>query len=618
MTRLRWIALTFSLFLLIYVGRLADLQILRHNSYSTASENNYLRDEVIRALRGQIYTRDGVLLASSKQVTDLMYSGGDILFWEKIRYLAKIKDPKLPQVPPGGEITLVRDVPTSVLPALREWTVMQPNLELRQRLQRIYPKSHLAGNLIGYTAEASPESIKNGEFASGDMVGQSGIEASMDGILRGENGTQRIEVDPAGRWVRDREHRDGKAGKDVVLTIDSRLQAAAEKALLEGLDAVNRGRYRHGLPPETEARGAIVVINPRNSEVLALATAPTLNPNWFSMSPRPPQLVAALRGDSGSLVNRAVQAYPPGSVFKPTSTNAFIEKYGNRTYVCVPGINFGGYYKKNWSRYNMGPMDDRGAIAQSCNTWYYQAALDVGTDDFGNVVAKRARELGYGKPTGIELLGERSGLVTSPEEYKKDNMTWYPGFSLNFGIGQGDLTATPTQVAYSLTTLINKGKQRPLTILRKVGGHVQAPKAVNQLSGQAKNWQTILEGMQATVQYGTATTLLGGNRFAVPTGGKTGTAQAGRHPKAPRSLGTAGYEHSWYEGYGPINNPQIAVVAFFEHGGEGSDVALPATKKVMAAYWGYTTDKGANITGTTPPIEKPFPVVPKKNKPTPF
>jgi len=597
-SRIYWVVLTFSLFFVVYGFRLYDLQIRRFESFKAASTNNYVRDETIRALRGNLYSRDGVLLAKNRLAVDLIYKlvegkAPPIVGWERVRYLAQIADPKVPAIDPKkeAEIPLARNLPDDSVAALEELTVLQPGLELRRRIQREYPQGALAGNLIGYTAEANKAQVDSGTFELGDTVGVSGLESSLERLLGGQNGVSQLEVDAKGRRISERIVREGRSGQDVYLTIDSKLQKATEAALLEGLIDVNLGRARYGLPLERQVKGAIVALDPRSGEVLALATAPSLNPNWFSESPRPPELVKALTGESGALLNRAVSSYTPGSVYKPTTTNAFLETYGNHYFHCTTNFKYGGRLWHNWAHRDYGMLDGRGAIAQSCNTWFYQSSIyGAGVLPYAEKLAARARQLGFGGKTGLEL-SESEGLIPSPSQFQKKGLEWFKGFSLNVSIGQGDVLTTPAQMAYVLSTLVNDGKQRPLTLIRKVGTQVLGAKPQVQLPGSSQNWSLVREGMEWTVSKGTSSHLLGPKFFPIRTAGKTGTAQA----PMPGFGRRAGTEHSWYEGYGPLDNPNLVVVAFFENGGEGSGVALPAVRKVMAARWGVKLDGGGRV-----------------------
>ena len=579
------IALAFSLFLAAYGLKLYDLQILRHNEFATQSDTNFQRDEIVRALRGEIRTRDGMVLATNRMAVDLFYKGGAVAAWPQIRYLSGFAAQTPPEVPPGGEVALARNVAPDKIAALREYTVLQPNLELRERLERVYPQGTFAAHLLGYVGEANPKEVERGGYALEDLAGRSGVEASLEGALRGRNGVRRVEVTADGRPRAARIVDPGQKGQAVTLTIDSTLQRAAERALQSALGDINKGRAKYGQPPETVVKGAIIALDPRTGEVLALASSPVYDPNWFAQSPRPPQLVAALKGEGGNaLLNRAIQNFDSGSVFKPTSTNAILENYGDPTYNCSVSFVFSGRVWHNWAHRNLGDVDGRGAIAKSCNTWYYQVAAGVPDRTvYAQKLADRAEQLGFGGPSGLELPGEKMGNVPSPKKLALRGQPWWPGFSLNYGIGQGDLLVTPAQIASALSTLENEGARRPLTLVSRVGGQLQEPGPVTQVPGDPKNYQLVKEGLAWTVSThdGTASTVLGRGRFPVLTAGKTGTAEnAVSHSKDSNA-----YTNAWYEGYGPLPNPNFLVVSFFENGGEGYDVGLPAATKMFAARW---------------------------------
>ncbi|PYE48967.1 penicillin-binding transpeptidase domain-containing protein [Deinococcus yavapaiensis] len=596
------LALLFTLFLGGFTARIYDLQIKRYSSFATQSADNFQRDEIVRALRGEIRTRDGVLIVTNRLAVDLVYKGGDIADWERLRFLSGYDNADLPKVEPGGEVTLVRNVAEDKLAALYEFTVGLGNVELRERVERFYPQGSLAAHLLGYTREANESEVKESGYALGDLVGATGLEASLQDILKGRNGVRRVEVTAAGQAQGERVVDPGQKGKDVVLTIDSRLQAAAERALREGLKQINETRARHGDPPDTSVNGAIVALDPRTNEVLALASSPTYDPNWFSQSPRPPQLADALLGRNGySTMNRAVQMYDSGSVFKPTSTLAYIERWGNKSFSCTPFIRYGSI-RRNWSFRFMGMMDGRAAIANSCNTWYYQAAIDANPVIFSNYLAQRAKELGFGRETGLEIIGEKTGYLPSQRNEEKRwadvrpaGERYFPGQALSFAIGQDALRVTPAQIAYVLSAIVDEGRQRPLTVLKAVGGEPRPRKAERRVPGDVKNFKLVKQGMEWTTtrgsgQSGTAAHILGPDKFPVPTAGKTGTAENALSKKF-----NLGYTNAWYEGYGPVDNPNFLVVAFFENGGEGSGTALPAVAKMFAARWCLKVDENGKL-----------------------
>ncbi|UBV43555.1 penicillin-binding protein [Deinococcus taeanensis] len=628
-SRVQWLALGFSVALLGLGGRLYQLQVVQHDQFAVRSASNYQRDEVLRALRGEIRTRDGVLLATNRLAVDLVYTGRrkadretPIPAWDKIVYLAGIKgdvlvngQPREPDYEREAQTVLARNISPEKLAALYEYTVLIPSLELRERLERVYPQGKMAAHLLGYVQEASEAQLQEDGYTQGDLVGRSGLEYSLQKTLEGKNGLRRREVTAAGKPQTERVIDAGLKGKDVVLTIDATLQRAAEQALREGLADVNRGRAKYGKPPEPYTRGAVIAIDPRTNEVLAMASSPAYDPNWFSQVPSPDPKAKNWAIDPNRPLakldavtsNRVVQNYDSGSVFKPASTMAFVEKWGNRSFNCLPYVRYGGP-RYNWHRSgSLGTVDGRLAIAYSCNTWYYQATIAADPIQFGNYLGRRVVELGFGRETGLELAGEKTGYIPSPENFEKrygalneqrvkngeEPIPYYPGQALSFSIGQDSLLVTPAQVISVLSTLVNDGTRRNLTLLKAVGGQPAPRAAPERVRGQKKNFELIKEGMAittaGTTPWGTAQHVLGPNFFPVRTGGKTGTAENG----VSFRQGYA-YTNAWYEGYGPIGTgkpPNFMVVTFFQNGGEGSGPALTAAAKMFAARWCVTLDE---------------------------
>ncbi|MBZ9712045.1 penicillin-binding transpeptidase domain-containing protein [Deinococcus multiflagellatus] len=618
-TRVAWIALGFNLCLLGLGARLYQLQVVQHDQFAVQSASNYQRDEIVRALRGEIRTRDGVLLATNRLAVDLVYTGRRrptdpeqaIPAWDKIVYLAGIGgdvlvngQPREPNFERETETVLSRNIPQDKLAALYEYTVLVPSLELRERVERVYPQGKMAGHLLGYVQEATETQVKDDGYAPGDLVGRSGLEYSLQSTLQGKNGLRRREVTAGGKPQTERVIDPGTKGQDVTLTIDSLLQRTAERALREGLADVNAGRVKHGKPPEPYTRGAIIAIDPRTNEVLAMASSPAYDPNWFARVPSADPAAKNWAIDSTRPLakldavtsNRVVQEYNPGSVFKIATTLMYVEKWGNFTLPCNPVYYYGRSAKRNWARFPLGMVDARLAISYSCNPWYYDSAVRAGPSDYAHQLKTRLTELGYNSPTGLELVGEKTGRLMVPEEYTNPQFPWFPGFALNMSIGQGDVDVTPAQVVSVMSTIINDGQKRPLTVLKAIGGKVQPRKpAVSVVrKGNTQVFQLVKEGMSGTTagtRYGTAQHEIGPRLFPVRTGGKTGTAQNGLSQRN----GLA-YTHAWYEGYGPLGSPNFAVVAFFQNGGEGSGPALKAVKKMFAARWCVTLDdKGSAL-----------------------
>jgi penicillin-binding protein 2 len=547
-----------------------QLQVLEHEKYALRSQGNYLKTERIPAPRGRILDRKGRVIAQDRLAVDLVYEGGEVAFKERLLPLLGLKEL------PKGPAVLKAGVPEHLLPTLAELVAGQKNLKLVERIERTYPNP-ISGPVLGYVLLANAEQVKRG-YHPEEEVGQAGLEAALEPYLRGKAGVRAVEVNVRGERLRETILEEPTPGQDVVLTLDLDLQKAAEKALEEALEDINAGRRQMGLPPASRVKGAIVALDPTTGEVLAMASSPSFDPNLFAQRPVPKEARALLENRDLPLLNRAVQPYTPGSTFKLATGYALLEEgYVNpaTTYRCSPYIVYGGQVRRNWATRDMGPMTVKEAIAWSCNTWYYQA---VAQDPLGFVdrLAQRARLLGLGEATGLEVA-EKTGLLPT-RAWKREALgePWYPGETLSVAIGQGAVLTTPAQVARMLATLFNEGRKPRLHLVKRLG-NTPVPPRLERVPGRF--WGVLKEGMRKTVTQGTARHVLGD--FPVPTGGKTGTAET---PGKRRGL-----EHAWYMGYGPAEPgtpyPPLVVVAFFENGGEGSRVALPAVKKVMAAYW---------------------------------
>lgn len=588
-TRLRIALAVIISLLLVFVVRLLYLQVVMVEALTQQSEQNIRIERRIAPLRGRILARDGTVLADNRIAYDLMYRGGEIQNWERIRHLLGVADePRAPNPSDPNErqfgSAIAYNIADELIPALQELVAGQSNLYLRKRIERTYP-TNLAAQVVGHTTEA------RGRFegyALDDLVGIMGIEASFQQQLFGEPGLDLVQVDHRGVVVDTVRVRPAQPGQDIVLTIDPTIQRIAEDTLPKALEYVNQRRRANNQPLESEVRGAIVVMDPKTGEILAMASHPTFDQNVFTRRPSSTEAVNALLNDRVNLpmMNRAVEAYPPASTFKMVTSYTLLEQgYITPTtrLNCSASLTFGGIRFDNWSypagRGNYTVVD---AIADSCNTFYWRAALETpdarraGWSPFIRQLTEDARRFGFGQVLGIGLNEERAGRVPS-EEWARQiyEYGWLPGFTLNTAIGQGDMLATPVQVTLMTATIINNGRQVQPHLVRKIGGELQQP-AVSEVPGRF--WNVLKQGMRAMVtDFGSSAIIGPRANFPVRVAGKTGTAQNARG---------RGYEHVWFTAYGPIEDPEIVVTVFIEHGNSSTAVAVPVMRDFMAAYWG--------------------------------
>jgi penicillin-binding protein 2 len=443
------------------------------------------------------------------------------------------------------------------------------------------------------------------------VIGLTGIEAAFDRFLRGVPGEARVHVDSLGRARSPRLLATApQTGQTVRLTIDTKLQVAAQNALQYGIQtAINQGQW-------AADGGAIVALNPQDGSILALASSPTYNPSVYSGRVTNHKLAAlgltpgtALARNYPS-VDRAVDGtYPPGSTFKPLTAIAALEEHLINPYKLYPCTgtyvapqDSSHHVWHNWDRFVNQGMDLPTAIAQSCDTYFYQAgdAFYALPPDRGQPLQKWARRFGFGKMSGSDLGPQSAGIVptiawkrqmftrrTDPTNWQIDRL-WKPGDSLNLSIGQGDLTVTPLQMARLYAAIANGGKLVDPHVLMDVenaNGTIvptTAPAAPRPVQGlNPADLNVVKQGLfEATHDpFGTSYGVFG--NFPIPIAGKTGTAQ--KHVQLPGFTGER--DQSWWCGYGPANDAKLVVCAVIENGGEGGTAAAPAAERVFAKFF---------------------------------
>lgn len=544
--------------------RLAHLQIVRGAYNQELAEQNRIRLMPMPSDRGNIIDRNGKLLAAN-QLSRAVYLWPRQQKPDQWQKTAQRLSPII-KVPPEEILARLKEagynsplpvrisqhVTPKVFVTLAEQASSMPGVEVFAGSSRYYPNKSLAAHVLGYIGEATEEDMKrNPDYPSGMIVGQAGIERLANDQLEGVWGSRMVEVDAYGQELRMIGTQAPQSGQAVRLTLDLRLQKAAERAL-------------------GSRRGAAVVLNVKTGEVLALASTPSFDPSIFTRRVSQAEWQRLQEGRQPFL-NRALQGYPPGSTFKIVTAAAGMatgkfrtnSRLGTSAFISVGGIQFWEH-----SNHGYGSIGFRDALAVSSNTFFYRVGMAVGPE----AIATWAHKLGIGTSGTLGLEGGMKGLVPTPAE-KEDlyGEPWYTGDTVSTSIGQGLVQATPLELAVMVAAIANGGKRVvPHLLMSETGTPAMQPQPVG-LAPEIIN--TIREGLVAVVQKGTGRRL---NDGSIPlTAGKTGTAE-NPGPKP----------HALYVGYGPVSDPQIAIAVVVENGGYGGVAAIPVAHEVYKAYFG--------------------------------
>lgn len=479
---------------------------------------------------------------------------------------------------------------------LREATLIEshrldlPGVMIEVESQRNYIHGQVAGHLIGYVGEISAEQLERSdaeELHQGSLVGQYGVEKTFDRVLRGAAGQKRVEVDALGHAKRTTVIEKPRAGNDLYLTIDVRLQRLAEDLL-------------------GEESGAIVALDPTNGEVLALASRPAFDPNMMSRELTGKQWEEIVQNERRPLTNRALQGqYPPGSTFKIVMAAAALETHTvtpSTPIHCSGGYLFGRRLYRDWKAGGHGYVDLDEALVHSCDVYFYTVGQRLGIE----TIASFAKMFGLGRETGIELPSERTGIVPSPawkERVRREQ--WYPGETISVSIGQGYVTVTPLQMASLIGTVANNGVAYRPHLLRAVmdrtTGHLQDVPTVPRetLAVKPDTLKAIQKGLAGVVSRGTAAR---SQSTVVSIAGKTGTAQTAALRTGPeKDIPKKFRDHAWFVAYAPVESPKIAVAVLAEHMGHGGSAAAPLAKSVIEAYYTLSPKTPIVAVGTLPP-----------------
>jgi penicillin-binding protein 2 len=606
--------------------RLWSLQVLSGNEFVLAAQNNQLRLESKEALRGPVKDRYGRLLVDNASATAIKITPAYLPKrgqYAELRRLARILQVPLSDVTDqikkhrGDRLTpvIVKEVATeNEVRFLSERKKEFPGMTIENTSIRRYPYGDLAAHVLGYVGEISEQQLKQLKgYKLGDRIGQGGIESSFDKELRGTPGVEQKRVDSLGQPTGPQETKQLPVpGYGLRLTLDAKLQRAAQQAVIDGINRAQADKKWYA------KAGAVVALDPRDGAIRALASYPTFDPAVYTRH-RKGELAPLLdpnvaeASDFPALDRAIAGSYPPGSTFKPVTALAAMQEHILSPYNSLPCTGSYTVAKqtfKNWDPGVSQMMTLPTALAQSCDTYFYQvgkAFYDL-PPDRGQPLQKWANTFGFGKPTGIDVGPETSGLLptikwkqetftkkTDPCCFEVDRL-WKPGDSIQLAIGQKDMLASPLQMARFYALLANGGKLvKPhlVSAIEQGGGSTTGPAQGSlvlrryQPSAQELNLDpaaidVIRQGLfEATHSpFGTSSGVFG--HFPVAIAGKTGTAEkiidAGTYFRKE--------DTAWWCGWGPYESPELVVCAVIENGGFGGKVAAPSALQVFERYFG--------------------------------
>ncbi len=595
--------------------RLWALQVISGDQYLSDAQNNQIRSFRLQAQRGPIVDRDGDVLVTNMPGTlvqvwpaaleDVSYRRREAMLLRLSRVLGlrpkvvKAKVAKQLANDPLTPVTVSSDVGDRRAAFLLEHQTEFPGVQITETYLRRYEKGTIAAQILGYESEITAEQLAKrtgGTLAAGDRIGQTGIEAAYDSYLRGQPGLGRVYVDALGRVTSERQFSQmPESGDSLRLTIDDELQRTAEEALDFGV------RLAHDNGEWAANGGALVAMDVKTGEILALASNPTFDPSVYVGTVDEKDLKAlADKSANFPTLNRAIDGtYPPGSTFKPITALAALEQdllSPGEVIQCTGKMVVDKQTFMNWDPYRDEPMVLSTALANSCDTYFYDVGLRFYRLE-NSPLQRWSRQMGFGVPTGVDLGPESKGVVPTPEWERRTEKTeidklWTSGESVQLAIGQGDLLVTPLQMTRAYAMIANGGKLvephfvkaveeprnegEPAVVLRPF-----TPKPAKDMNIDPYNLTTVQEGLfDAThASYGTSQSVFGA--FPVPIAGKTGTAE--KYVELPGFQGLR--DQSWWCGYGPFQKPEIAVCALIENGGHGGEAAAPVALKVFEDYF---------------------------------
>lgn len=506
-------------------------------------------------------------------------------------------------------IEIAENISRESLLQIKERNTEFSGVEVTEKPTRVYPLATTASHIIGRIGRIESSELEGNEdiYEPNDIIGKSGIEYVFEKYLKGTNGIKQIDMNVDGTITDEYISQEAVSGCDVILTVDSKLQAVTEQALKNNIEKIANGGFSEVSPADA---GSAVVMNVKTGEVLAMASYPDYDPSAFVNGIDNDTWNYYINGDTKPLENKAISAmYSPGSTYKMVTALAGLESGAIAT---TEKIRDTGVYKKynsSWKCWNSrghGYLNVSQAIEHSCNYFFYEVGDRIGID----TLSKYSYYLGLGHKTGVELKGEIPGVLASNQIAEQENRVWNAGETISAAIGQSYNTFTPLQMAKYVAMIANRGKKLDVTIVKSIikpdGGEVPRDEYegyvnnrlgleednTEEITFKEENINAILEGMRGVTSEVGGTAYSTFKNFNIEVGGKTGSAQTGIEGKT----------NAWFVGFAPFNDPEIAIVVFVRNGGHGSYTAEVA-RDIIAQYFGMNTSQITENTNAIPPVQ---------------
>jgi penicillin-binding protein 2 len=577
--RVRFLSLAVTGLIVVIAVGFWFVQLVQGDYYRELAENNRLRKLPIKAPRGLIYDRHGRLLVENIPSYNLMLDRSHSAnLKQALAFAASVLGRPLPEltalvesynsIPDFKPVLLAENLTLAQVSRVGVAGLEFPEFDVEVQHLRLYRHREQTAHVLGYLGEATEKEIAGSEglYEPGDLVGKKGVEQTYDQVLRGRDGERAVVVDSRGKLLEEYGRREAVPGKNLVLALDLDLQQEAAR-WLTGPEKV----------------GAIVAMDPRNGEILAMVSSPSFNPNIFARRLQKSDWEALIQDPNHPLQNRAIQnTYSPGSTFKIVMATAGLTEGvvdEHTSAFCAGGAVFYGRMFRCWKKGGHGTVDARRALMHSCDVYFYGMGQRMGIER----IARYSRLLGLGSITGVDIEGEKKGLVPDPEWSEKvRKMPWYPGETISVSIGQGPVLMTPLQMA-EMTAIVANGGRKVIPHLIK-GAELPEPEHV---ALDPKALRIVREGLWDVVNAPGGTAYNSARVPGAEIAGKTGTvqviAQAARTDA--KALPFKYRDHAWFTSFAPEQDPRLVVSVFAEHGGAGSRVAGPIAQALHAKFF---------------------------------